>query len=71
MPSSTLRPEWSSSLAFYLATVGASVGLGSIRRSINVDELSETTPLGRKMLGWLLSYLCPLAIAAVCAANLF
>jgi neurotransmitter:Na+ symporter, NSS family len=42
-----------------------------VRRSIVADELSETTPFGRKMIGWLLSYLCPLAIAAVCAANLF
>jgi hypothetical protein len=42
-----------------------------VRRSIVADELSETTPLGRKLISWLLSYLCPLAIAAVCAANLF
>lgn len=58
-----------------LLPVGAlltSVFIGwRVRRSIIADELSETTPLGRKMLGWLLSYLCPLAIAAVCAANLF
>lgn len=42
-----------------------------VRRSIVADELSETTPFGRKLIGWLLSYLCPLAIAAVSAANLF
>lgn len=42
-----------------------------VRHSIVADELSETTPLGRQLLGWLLSYLCPLAIAAVCAANMY
>ena len=32
MPDQSIRPEWSSGFAFYLATVGASVGLGSIWR---------------------------------------
>lgn len=32
MPDTVIRPAWSSGFAFYLATVGASVGLGSIWR---------------------------------------
>jgi neurotransmitter:Na+ symporter, NSS family len=32
MPDPSIRPAWSSGFAFYLATVGASVGLGSIWR---------------------------------------
>ncbi len=41
-----------------------------VKRSIVADELSETTPLGRTLISWLLRYLCPIAIAAVCVANL-
>lgn len=41
-----------------------------VKRSIVADEMSETTALGRRLVGWLLRYVCPIAIAAVFVANL-
>ena len=40
-----------------------------VQRSIVADEFSETTPWGRTVTLWLLRFVCPIAIAAVFAAN--
>jgi NSS family neurotransmitter:Na+ symporter len=42
-----------------------------LQRSIVAEELSETTPRGRIVVAWLLRFVCPIAIAAVFAANFF
>ena len=38
-----------------------------VSRSIIAEQLDETTPLGRRLVVWLLRYICPAAIAVILA----
>ena len=62
----------SSNLLLPIGALATSLFIGwFVARSIVQDELSESTPLARKLCVALLRYLCPLAILAVFAANIY
>jgi NSS family neurotransmitter:Na+ symporter len=62
----------SSNLLLPIGALATSLFIGWFAaRSIVNDQLSETTPLWRKLSVGLLRFVCPLAIAAVFAANFF
>lgn len=61
----------SSNMLLPLGALLTSVFIGwRISRSIVAEELQETTPFGHRVTGWLLRYLCPIAIVAVFATGL-
>jgi NSS family neurotransmitter:Na+ symporter len=62
----------SSNLLLPIGALATSLFIGwFVSRAIVADELSETTPLAQTLCIALLRYLCPLAILAVFAANVY
>jgi NSS family neurotransmitter:Na+ symporter len=62
----------SSNLLLPIGALATSLFIGwFVVRTIVNDELSESTPLARRLCIALLRYLCPLAILAVFAANIY
>jgi len=63
LPSNVLLPAGAFATAVFVGW--------RVSRAIVNDELSETTPFGRKWCVWALRFACPVAIGAVFAASLW